>query len=57
VIRALLHNVELSVYPQVALLIFLGVFGAVVLRVCSRRRAAEMEHAARLPLDDEGRTP
>ncbi|GMV25295.1 MAG: hypothetical protein AMXMBFR58_13260 [Phycisphaerae bacterium] len=44
---------DLSVYPQVALVLFLGVFAAVVWRATSRSRRAEFEAIARIPLVDE----
>lgn len=42
----------LSSFAEIALLIFLGVFIAVALRAFLSPRAA-MDHAARMPLEDE----
>ncbi len=46
-----LSSVDLSVYPEAAIVIFLGVFLLTTLRVLRRPRT-EIERAARLPLDD-----
>ncbi len=43
---------DLSTYPQVALVIFLGVFVGVLWRVLDRTRAAELESHGRMPLED-----
>lgn len=48
----IMSAMELSVYPQVALVIFLGVFAAVVLRTFARGRKNELEKLAMLPLED-----
>lgn len=48
----LVGGLELSAYPQVALVIFLGVFVLVLLRVFARSRKAEYERAATIPLED-----
>jgi cbb3-type cytochrome oxidase subunit 3 len=42
----------LHAYAEIALVIFLAVFVAVVLRVLAAR-GAELDRAARLPLDDD----
>ncbi len=44
----------LAIYAEVALVLFLVVFVAVVARTFSPRRRAEMERAAQLPLEDDG---
>lgn len=41
-----------SQYAQISLVLFLAVFAAVALRHGGKRRAAEHEACARLPLDD-----
>jgi cbb3-type cytochrome oxidase subunit 3 len=46
----------LSVYAEIALLIFFVVFVAVVMRVFFTTRAG-MDQAARLPFDDEAPSP
>jgi cbb3-type cytochrome oxidase subunit 3 len=48
----LVSNLGLSIFPIVGLILFLAVFIGVVIRATSRRRAADLDHAARLPLDD-----
>lgn len=48
----LMSRLELSVYPQVALVIFLGVFVAVMVRIFGRTRSRELDRAAMLPLED-----
>ncbi len=48
----IMSNMDLTVYPQVALVIFLAVFAAVVWRVFHRRTASEFAAHASLPLDE-----
>lgn len=45
---------DLATFPQVALVLFLGVFVVVVVRVYVRGRAADFEGVSRLPFDDDG---
>jgi cbb3-type cytochrome oxidase subunit 3 len=47
-----ISHLRLDLFPQIALVIFLAVFAAVVIRTYARRRRDEFEHAANLPLDD-----
>jgi cbb3-type cytochrome oxidase subunit 3 len=47
----LMSNMDLSFYPQVALVIFLAVFTGVVIRLFTR--AKDYEEASRLPLNDD----
>ena len=42
----------LSIYPQIGLVIFVLIFAAVVVRMCTRRRSDRHEAWAMLPLDD-----
>ncbi len=49
----IMGRLDLSFYPQVALVIFLVVFAAVMLRVFSRSRSHEFNHAASLPLEED----
>ena len=42
----------LSIFPQIALLIFLAVFAAITCRLCARRRGDPHSTWAALPLDD-----
>jgi cbb3-type cytochrome oxidase subunit 3 len=51
----IMSGAGLSVYAQIALLIFLATFVAIVIRTFAPSRRREMDEAARLPLDD-GRT-
>ncbi|MFN7020148.1 MAG: hypothetical protein ACK4WH_02315 [Phycisphaerales bacterium] len=44
----------LSVYPIVAMALFVAVFVAMVLKVMSRKARAGMDAAALLPLADDG---
>lgn len=44
---------QLSVYTEVALLLFLGVFLAITIRTFMPSRTKELEAAARLPLEDD----
>ncbi len=46
----------LSVYAEIALLIFIVVFFAIVLRVMLAKRSS-MDRAAQLPFDDERPSP
>lgn len=50
-LRDIVSNADLSLYPQVALCLFLAAFVAVALRVVLRGSAAEWERAAALPLE------
>jgi hypothetical protein len=48
---------NLAVFPEIALAIFLLVFAAVSLRAISRRRDAELAHTAAIPLADDAPAP
>ena len=48
----IMGQLDLATYPIVALVIFLTVFAGVCVRVLSRRRRAEFERAAMMPLED-----
>jgi cbb3-type cytochrome oxidase subunit 3 len=48
-----MSNAGLSRYAEVALVLFLIAFVAVVVRVMRPSRRAEMDRAARLPLEDD----
>ncbi len=52
----IMSRLDLSIYPQIALVIFLVVFVCVMIRAFSRSRAAELDHAASLPLEDDAPT-
>ncbi len=43
----------LSIYAQIALVIFLAVFLAITIRTFAPSRHREMEDASRIPLDDD----
>lgn len=51
-LSTLMSAMELSIFPQVAMVIFLVVFAGVLTQVCSRARTDEFNRAAHLPLDD-----
>ena len=44
---------QLSVYTEVALVLFLGVFIAITIRTFLPTRRRELDAAARLPLEDD----
>lgn len=46
----IMGHMDLSVYPQIGLVIFLAVFGLVVMRVFSVRHAAEWRRHASMPI-------
>ncbi len=48
----IMSHMNLTVYPEVAMVLFLAVFAAVAWRVFRRRNAAELEAQGSLPLDD-----
>lgn len=48
----MMSAMDLSMFPQIALVIFLVVFAGVLVRVFSRARTKEYEEASRLPLED-----
>lgn len=43
---------DLATFPQVALVLFLGVFVGVLVRVYVRGKPADFESQSRLPFDD-----
>ena len=48
----IMAGLDLTIFPQAALIIFLMVFAAVITPILGRSRHAELKHAAMLPLDD-----
>jgi cbb3-type cytochrome oxidase subunit 3 len=48
----IMGNAGLSMYAQVALVLFLGVFIAITIRTFAPSRRRELDEAARIPLDD-----
>ena len=48
----LMGHAGLSMYAQVALVLFLAVFVAICIRTYAPSRRREMDEAARLPLED-----
>jgi len=52
-IRDTLTHLDLSVYPEIALVIFLGVFVVISVRALRRGKAGEARYASRMPLDDD----
>ncbi|HEU4566169.1 MAG TPA: cbb3-type cytochrome c oxidase subunit 3 [Gemmatimonadaceae bacterium] len=53
----IMGHAGLSIYTEIALVIFLAVFIAIVFRVFAPSRKREWERASRLPLDDAPRAP
>ena len=51
----IVSNMNLATFPQVALVIFLGVFIAVSWRVLRNRHSKDYAEAAQLPLEDAPR--
>lgn len=51
--RDLFENVPLTVLPIIAMLMFLGIFVAVIVRISKKARAATYEQMAQLPLQDD----
>ena len=49
----IMGHAGLSLYAQVALLLFLAVFIAVIIRTWAPSRRREMQDAAMIPLNDE----
>lgn len=48
----LVGNLDLAIYPIVGLVLFMSVFIGVTISVMAKRRARELDDAARLPLED-----
>ena len=53
----IMGRVDLTVYPIVALVLFVAVFVGVIARTYSRRARSEMDRAGHIPLTDEVVTP
>jgi cbb3-type cytochrome oxidase subunit 3 len=53
----IMSGVDLSFWPQAALVIFLIAFAAVMVRLFGRSTREEMDAAARIPLEDSVVTP
>jgi cell division protein FtsL len=53
----IIGSLDISTYPRVALILFIGVFIAAVGRVIANRASDELTHAARLPLEDAPLAP
>ncbi|HJL40867.1 MAG TPA: cbb3-type cytochrome c oxidase subunit 3 [Myxococcales bacterium LLY-WYZ-16_1] len=49
----LMSHMDMTFWPQVALVIFMGIFVGVLFRVFSRKRTAEYERAKQIPLADD----
>ena len=49
----IMGNAGLSLYAQIALVIFLGVFIAITVRTWAPSRRRELDEAALIPLNDE----
>ena len=48
-----IQSVDLSVYPMVAMAIFLSVFTLVVVRACRMNRHSDVDALARLALEED----
>jgi len=48
-------HLDLAIYPQIALIIFLAIFAGMLVRVFSRSGTREFGHLAALPLEDDAR--
>jgi hypothetical protein len=46
----IMGHMDLSVYPQIGLVIFLAIFGCVVARIFSTRHAGEWKRHAGIPI-------
>lgn len=53
----IMSGAGLSIYAEIALVIFFGAFIAIVIRTFMPSRRREMDEAARLPLDDGNTVP
>lgn len=53
----IMSGAGLSIYAQIALVIFLATFIAIVIRTFAPSRNREMDELARLPLEDERDVP
>lgn len=51
-IRDTLTHVDLTIYPEIALVIFVGVFFVTSLRAMRRGSKQEAQYASRMPLDE-----
>lgn len=49
----IMSGMDLTVYPEIGLVIFLGVFAAIAARLYGRRRRAELERFASMALEPE----
>jgi len=53
----IMSGADLTIFPEIGLLIFLGVFASVALRVYGRRRTDEHERWAAMPLEEAPARP
>ncbi len=49
----IMSGMDLTVYPEIGLVIFLGVFAAIAARLYGRRRSDELERFASMALEPE----
>ncbi len=49
----IMSGAELSIYPQIAMILFLGVFLLISLRVLLKLRSSDAQKFAQLALDDD----
>ena len=48
----IMSSMDLAIWPQVALVIFLVVFAGVIYQVVAKSKSKDYQRAARLPLED-----
>lgn len=48
----IMGNMDLSVYPQIGLVIFLAVFAGMVARICSGRDRTEWRRCGEIPMTE-----
>jgi len=56
-IKDIMARADLSVYAEIALVLFMLAFALILWRVYSPKRRAEFRHMAELPLEDDATTP
>ena len=49
----LMSNMDLSFWPQVALIIFVAIFAGVVVKTFAKSQQTKHEAASRMPLEDD----
>jgi len=52
-VRDIMQRAGISIYGEIALIVFIVLFLIILWRVYAPSRRAEMQHMAELPLDDD----